>query len=600
MLVIQKLLVDIPQLPGVYQFICKEEILYIGKAKNLYKRVSNYIGGNLSSRIVRMVHAATDLKYQTTSSEGEALLLESLLIKKHQPKYNILLKDDKSFPYIKITNHRFPQIIKYRGKNLDQSFGPFASSRDIDQAIKEIQQLFKMRTCSDNYFTTRKRPCLLHQISRCSAPCVDRISREDYFNSVKHTLLYLKGKNAELQNLLMEKMLQYSQDMRYEEAAKIRDRLKSVSIIQSKTSISSLVSDVDVIGIYQKNNISCISLVIYRGGQNYGNRNYFPQHAKDDSYSAIMSSFIGQFYQNRIPPKKILIPSKIENQDNLVIALNMLNTQSSVKIIEPIKPELEMLLDSAQQNAKIAYNSHEKSFLKQNNLYQEIQRSFFMEKAINRIEVYDNSHIMGKYAVGAVIVAERDGFVRSEYRRYKVSSSKSENITGGDDYYMLQQVLNKRFQKVRVIPELIIIDGGKGQLSVALKTLNKYNLSDTIKIVAMAKGKYRNKGNETFFLDDGNIVLLQNDSIVMKYIQILRDEVHNFAIQGYKNKHKKMIYESNLDSISGVGTAMKNKLLSYFGSFSALQQASTQQLVKIPGIGEKKAKEIFRFLHGYK
>lgn len=598
---------DIPHSYGVYQMIDSENhVIYVGKAKNLYKRVSSYTRGNLPTRILIMVEMITDIKIVLTSSEVEAFLLEIKLIKEFQPKFNILLKDDKSFPYIKIVEHNFPRIIKYRGKNHKGCYGPFPSSIQVSKALTAIQKIFRLRNCSDSYFANRTRPCIQYQIGRCSAPCTNKITKEEYAKSVKQTKLFILGKTSVLQKDLTTQMQNYSDIMNYEQASIVRDRLQAVNMIQARTGINKIFVSTDVIGIASNENASsrnifCISIEFYRNNQNYGNKIYYPSKSINNSKEEILSDFISQFYYDKPAPSYILTPYKLEDSDNLIEILNDLH-KSKTKIISPKQEanqeELKIIIDTANNNAKHNLKNYLTKFIKNIYLLKQLQKIFKINKKINRIEIYDNSHIMGSHAIGAMVVAENGNFIKSEYRKFKVDSKKDNNIMGGDDYYMLEQVIVKRFHStLKNKPDLMLIDGGKGHLSTATKAMAELNLLENIDIIAMAKGNNRNAGKEIFHSNNQEPFTLEQNNDVMKYLQTLRDEAHNFAISSYKDKHNKALYKSSLDDVPGIGQVRKQLLLKHFGSFSLIKEASIKQLRQVSGIGPDTAKKIFNILH---
>jgi excinuclease ABC subunit C len=537
--IIQNQLSSIPELPGVYQmFDCQQTILYIGKAKNLKKRVSSYTKLDLSLRISRMVFSIHELKYIVTNSEAEALLLEATLIKKNKPKFNILLKDDKSFPYIKITKtHDYPQISKFRGKPSkdDNYFGPFASSGQVDIAITEIQKIFKIRTCSDAYFSTRKRACLMYQIKKCSAPCVNKVSNLEYQNLVQQAISFLSGKSKQLIENLKTEMKNHSENFEYEKAASVRDRINAVQYIREKNSMSvTSLSNADVIGIVSSNAIFCVQVFIYRAGQNFGSNSYFPINAENAEIKEVMMSFLGQFYQSKKCPEKIIINQDLaEEQEVLQDALFKLH-ELKTKISLPKNKEQKILMEMVENNANIALENKANKIHDIEERLLEIQELFDLPNVPERIEVYDNSHIMGQHAIGAMVVSGRNGFEKNEYRKFNIRTNS--NAFGGDDYQMLREVLTRRFAKLNVnnTPDLIIVDGGKGHLSVVEEVMSCFDLK--IKYVCMSKGPNRNKGEETFHVINKTPFSLPNSNKTMQYLQVLRNEVHNFAIKSHRYK----------------------------------------------------------------
>ncbi|MCC8371789.1 MAG: excinuclease ABC subunit UvrC [Rickettsia endosymbiont of Pseudomimeciton antennatum] len=606
---------SVPNLPGVYKMLKSDrQVIYVGKAKNLKKRLTNYIKTDLDNKTVLMISLTHYLEYNVTNSEIEALLLEAQLIKKFQPKFNILLKDDKSFPYIKLRlDVDYPQLIKYRGKNLSggEFFGPFVSSEQVDTTLKELQKIFKLRSCSDNYFNNRKRPCLQYQIGRCSAPCVGKISKEDYSELVSQVKNFLNGKTKELQKTLSQKMEELSLQLRFEEAAEIRDRIKALSYIQLKSTLSSSsIKSADVIAIAEKNNYYCIQLFVYRFGQSYGNIPYFPVHTEESNKAEILTQFINQFYQTAQIPDEIIINHPIIDLELVTKAIRQLSGNSKFNIrlysndlencgTNSSKHSSIRLLENAEFNAQLSLNQHLKQFAKNQIIFQQIQQLFDLPTLPNRIEVYDNSHIMGTFAVGSMVVANQSGFDKKEYRTFNIS------IPQGDDYEMLKIVLTRRFTRLKkecltnepvsTCKTLMIIDGGKGHLSVVQKIMTEFDLK--IPFVCMSKGPDRNAGCEQFHMPGKEAFTIDKNLPVMKYLQILRDEAHNFAIKNHRLRCSKAIKVSSLDDIDSIGLIRKKALLHYFGSYKAICDATIDELSKVKGISQTLAKNIFTSLH---
>lgn len=586
--------------PGIYKFIGLDgKVLYIGKAKNLHQRLSYYTKSDLSIRLERMVSLIEFLEVITTNSETEALLLEARLIKQHQPKFNILLKDDKSFPYIAFReDHNFPQIIKYRSKVklYSKSFGPFASNSDVESTLTELSKVFKLRTCSDNYFASRKRPCLQYQVKRCCGPCVGKISRADYAELALEAESFLSGRGKILQENLSKKMEHFSNNMEYEKAAEIRDRIKALSYIQMRfNSSDAIVQSADLIMLKSDNKISAILVAFYRNGQYYGNHIYFIEDIISVSNSEILSNFIEQFYYNNSPPPELFVSDLVENESALVTALYQIH-RVRTKITCPQKgPKLQLINNFEDVLAK-ALNQKIITRVKQDDIFDDMQKLFLLSAEIDRIEIYDNSHIMGKDAVGAMVVAGKNGFLRKEYRYYNLISSSD---SGGDDYGMLAEVLSKRLAKIRQndgsSPSLIIIDGGRGHMKVVESVMKKFGI--IIPFVCMSKGPNRNAGQEQFHMPGRDIFTLSKDDKVMRYLQILRDEAHNFAIKSHRKKRSRKIKSSILDNIEGIGPKRKKDLLYNFGSVDALKNASLEDIEKIPTIGKSMARKIFDTLH---
>ncbi len=630
-----------PNLPGVYKMLgADQQVIYVGKAKNLKKRLANYLKTDLNDKITRMISLTNYLEYNVTNSEIEALLLEAQLIKKFQPKFNILLKDDKSFPYIKLRlDINNPQLIKYRGKNLSggEFFGPFVSSKQVDTTLKELQKIFKLRSCSDNFFKNRKHPCLQYQIGRCSAPCVGKISKEDYNDLVSQAKSFLSGKTKELQKTLSQQMEKLSIQLRFENAAEIRDRIKALSYIQLKSNLStSSIKNADIIAIVEKNNHYCIQLFIYRFGQSYGNIAYFPLHTDRSNKAEILTHFINQFYQTNHTPNEIVINHSIIDLKLVTEAIRQFSGNSKLSITLSTRGDKVKLLENAEFNGLLALDQYLKQFTKNQMLFQQIQQLFNLPLLPDRIEVYDNSHTMGTFAVGSMIVATQHGFDKKEYRIFNISTAQGDDK--GDDYRMLKVLLTKRFTRLKketticpinyqkqnnIIlgefqksdkgtssehqttdtivpthiqqPSLMIIDGGKGHLSVVQKIMIEFNLK--IPFVCMSKGPNRNAGYEQFHMPNKKAFTIEKNLPVMKYLQILRDEAHNFAIKNHRLRRSKIIKVSSIDDIRSIGLVRKKALLHYFGSYKAICDATIDELSRVNGISKTLAKNIFMSLH---
>lgn len=567
-----------PQLPGVYKMISEQgEVLYVGKAKNLQNRISQYAGSNLSPKTAALVSQIHKIDYIILPSEEDALILESNLIREYKPKYNIIFKDDKSFPCIRInTFHPFPSISKCRSRHPDGSaYGPFVSAGALSTVFNILQKVFKLRICSDSYFATRKRPCVQYEVKRCSAPCVNYITKEKYMEDVKQAEMFLQGKTIDLQKLLSKQMETYCESLEYEKAAVIRDRLKAVNSIQQQSSRK--IQDCDVIGLASDQELHCLVVFSYRGGQNYGNKVYFPSCQMESESQDILAEFIIQFYRSVSSPPLLLLPIPLAEVAEK--AIDMLYK------IELRANAADELVQNANANALMCLESKAQKFTHNKQMLFELASLFGMSKTPEKIEVYDNSHIMGKYPTGAVVVATSEGIIKSECRTYKLESSK---LHGGDDYAMLSEVLRRRFKKGSKLPDLLIIDGGKGHLSAALEALEGTNAF----IVAMAKGKERNAGKETFFLKGREPINLPSDSKLMHYLQRIRDEVHELAINSYRKKHMQSFKSSAFDAIPGVGEARKRALLGHFGSIDVIKKASLEQLEQVPGVGKKFAQKL--------
>lgn len=589
---IHSLLDTLPDVSGVYKMLdVNQRILYIGKAKNLKKRITSYIRPDQHQKVLYLLNVVYHLDYIVTESETDALLLEAQLIKKFQPKFNILLKDDKSFPYIKLRlDHAFPQLVKYRGKKLDggKFFGPFTSSMQVDKTINELQKIFKLRSCSDSYFANRTRPCLQYQIKRCCAPCVKKIDKQNYNHLVYEVTSFLDGKVQDLQKILSQKMESLSAALRFEAAAEVRDRIKALSYVQLKTHAADTgIIDADVIAIAKIGDHYVIEFFLYRSKQFCGNKAYFPNDNVIASDAAdLLESFIIQFYNNHTPPKEIIINQALQNINSIKLAIkNMYNVDTM--ITNPTSGKKLKLITNVYENALCALNKHLNHITKNQKNLQEIQKIFNLDSAPNRIEVYDNSHIMGSYAVGAMIVSTNNGFDRSQYRTFNINQSSL-----GDDYAMLREVLNRRFQRTEKYdtPDLIIIDGGKGHMSTACEVFLELNI--TIPFVCMSKGVDRDSGHEQFHMPYKKVFTIDKNESVMKYLQILRDEAHKFALTTHRKKRAKNIQSSILDAIPGIGDVRKKALLNYFGSHKAVFEASIADLIQVNGISKAVAKII--------
>jgi excinuclease ABC subunit C len=587
--------------PGVYKMLDdKNTIIYVGKAKNLPNRLNSYItSSHLPIRTERMISSTKNLEFTATQNEAEALLLEANLIKKNQPRYNILLKDDKSFPYIQLTkSHSFPQITKFRGKQNknDIFFGPFASAGSASWTIKTLQKVFLLRVCDDSIFNNRKRPCILYQIKRCSAPCTNEINQKDYNKLVEDSVNFLNGKSALIQKKLSKEMEIESKKFNYEKAAIIRDRIKALTQIQSSQQINkNNFNNADLIVAFQKNNITCIEVFFYRSKQNWGNQAFFPKHDKDDNLDEIIYSFLTQFYENKIPPEEIVLSKKIQDLELIKTALEKkYNKKINIKTAKNNTENLAIKL--AIKNAQLAL---EKKLLENENndhFLSLINKEFNLGFNPNLIEIYDNSHIQGLNAVGSFVVFSKNGFVKKKYRKFNISKT---DINPGDDYGMLKEVISRRFSKIKPnhedeLPDLIIIDGGKGHYNVARKILDElghFNLN----MIAIAKGKRRSQGDETFHYNNKKIKI--NNNVLLFFLQRLRDEAHRFAIFSHRINRKNSFSQSALDKIEGVGKKRKKLLLNHFGSARLIESASIEDIKKVHGISDLVANKVYNFFN---
>ncbi len=601
--VIKKELSLIPKSPGVYKMLNhKGDILYVGKAKNLPNRLQSYINEkNHIIRTERMLSQTYKLEITTTTNESEALLLEANLIKKHKPKFNILLKDDKSFPSIFISNQdQWPQVTKHRGKKEKEGFyfGPFASGGSANWTIKMLQKIFQIRVCDEATFKNRKRPCILYQIKRCSAPCVGYIEKDEYKKSVDDAIQFVSGKSREIQKKLSLQMEEASEKLEYEKASIFRDRIKSLNIIQSSQRINEAnLIDADVIAAYKESGKTCIQVFFYRAKQNWGNQSYFPKHDPDQNLSEVMSSFLMQFYENKNVPKSIIINIDIKDKKLIEDALSQ---KENINVIITIakKGSKAKVVALAEKNAKEALNRKIYETNNNKNLFKIIAKKFELKNYINLIEIYDNSHIQGTNSVGAMVTFGEEGFVKKRYRKFDIKTKGAEQ----DDFAMLKEVLTRRFKRAILetgnfltLPNLILIDGGKGQYSAAKEVLQEFKLNN-LPIIAIAKGKDRNSGNETFFHNGKSFKFERNDPTLF-FLQRLRDEAHRFAINSHRLKRAKGIKRSLLDQIIGIGAIRKRSLLNHFGSAKAVESASFDEIKSVEGIEEKVAKKIYNFFH---
>ena len=589
--------------PGIYKMLSeKNEILYVGKARNVPNRLKSYISdSHLPIRTERMLSLTKNLEITTTASESEALLLEANLIKKHKPRFNILLRDDKSFPYIFIGyKDKWPQLTKLRGKkNRDgYYFGPFASVGSANWTIKILQKVFLLRVCDDTVFRNRKRPCILYQIKRCAAPCMDYINEKSYKSLVENAVDFISGKSHEIQKKFSEEMERASKELDYEKAAILRDRIKALTQIQSSQKISeSNLKEADVISVFKESGKTCVQVFFFRSKQNWGNQAYFPKHDPDEKIEKILSSFISQFYENKSVPRMILLNTDVEDRLLLETAFSKREKKEiSVKLAKT--HDEKKLSKLAEKNAKESLTQKILETESNSKLIDDLADKFLLKFNINLIEVYDNSHIQGSDSVGALISFGKEGFLKKRYRKFNI---KSESIKG-DDYGMMKEVLKRRFSRALKeekntlsLPDLILIDGGKGQYSVSREVLNDLGLHE-LPIIAIAKGKNRNAGNETFFHEGKAIKFKKNDSILF-FLQRLRDEAHRFAVSAHRSKRRKNLSKSLLDQISGIGKNRKRALLNHFGSAKLVEAASFEDLKSVEGIEENVAKKIHDFFH---
>ena len=597
----------LPNQPGVYQMEDDEgNILYIGKAKNLSKRVINYTNlNNLTRRLQRMVSLTKKMNFFVTNTEIEALLLECNLIKRHKPRFNIILRDDKSFPYILINKeHKYPRLQKYRGtkKIKGDYFGPFVSPSVADYTLIALQKAFLLRSCSEGTFSNRSRPCLLYDIKRCSGPCVEYINEDKYRESIDDAKKFLKGNTKKIEKKLTSKMKIASKNQMFEEAGRLRDRIKSVNQIQKYQSVYiKEMRNIDIFAIKIIDNKSCIHGKFYRNGSNYGNKSFFPSHEDTSEDSEILESFLYQFYADKDIPPKILVNIDQNFFKEVEITLNKKN-KSKTKILKPKSGEKLQHILLAEKNAlesiKLKKTSLETHHLALHSLSSLLKR----KKEITRVESYDNSHTFGKNSVGVMVVADKEGLSPKHYRKFNIRYDlRNKNISKVDDYYMMEEVLTRRLGKINKkdespIPDVIIIDGGRGQFNSVLKILKKYQL-ENINLLSVSKGPERNAGREIIHLENQNLNLKPNDSL-LNFIQRLRDEAHRFAITAHRSRRSKSSIKSIFDDIKGIGPKRKKELLLHFGTIQKIKSASLDELKQVKTIPSKKLEELYEFFNG--
>ena len=595
-----------PTSAGIYKMLNeKDEILYVGKAKNIQNRLKSYLNGNnLSNRIKRMVSKISTIDVVITQTEKEALLLEANLIKKLKPPFNILLRDDKSFPYIFINHEQeYPQITKHRGKQKFKGkyFGPFATINSLNYTLKILQKVFLLRSCDDTIFENRSKPCLLYQIERCSGPCVnDTINKKDYNSTVKNAENFLSGHHSTLQAELSKKMERESEILNYEKAASYRDKIEALTQIQSQQNINLHdIKNTDVISISRKGNKSCVQVFIYRSGQNWGNRSYFPKHGEEVETYEILERFIVDFYTKYSPPKNVLINTPINNSKLIKNSLKSIYSYQTNFSIPKKGKKLE-IINYAIRNSELSLKNHiTQSFSDKENL-KALKKDLGIAHDINRIEAFDNSHLFGKNAVGAMIVFSKEGFDKKSYRKFNIDSNK---VKPGDDYGMMRHVLERRFsseaiknqKKYQNLPELLIIDGGKGHYDLAKKILEEKNLSE-IKLASIFKGEGRKESlDQIIFNDKKNYI--KKDTPSFFFMQRLRDESHRYAIGAHRDKRKKEMHTSELEPIEGLGRVRKKLLLNHFGSVKNIKTASSQDIMKVKGISRLLSEKIYAYFN---
>jgi excinuclease ABC subunit C len=604
---IRNVLKTLPSRPGVYRMQdARGDVLYVGKARVLRNRVNSYTQvAKLPKRLSRMVSQTRSMTIVTTRTEAEALLLEAQLIKRFRPPYNVLLRDDKSFPFILLReDHDFPQVRKHRGARRikGQYYGPFASAGSVTSTLNALQKLFLLRSCTDGFFATRNRPCLLYQIRRCSAPCVGRISKEDYADLVSDAKLFLAGKSTGVQSRLGKQMADAAERQDYELAAVYRDRLRALTYIQGSQSVHAEgLGDGDIFALACKGGNTCIQAFFIRGGQNWGHRSFFPAHTADVPEAEVLSGFLMQFYEEVPPPRRILVDRDLDERALLEEALGE-RAERRVEIERPQRGARRKLMDQARRNAEEALDRRMAETTSQARILRELADAFELEGPPNRIEVYDNSHIMGTNATGAMIVAGPEGFRKNSYRKFNIKSG----VTPGDDFGMMREVLTRRFARLEKEdpnrtegdwPDVVLIDGGRGQLNAVLDIMEDQGVHD-VPVVSVAKGPHHGReGREVFHLPAGRELTFPPNNALLFYLQRLRDEAHRFAIGTHRAKRSKSIGINPLDEIAGIGPTRRRALLKHFGSAKAVSRASVEDLKGVGGISGDMAQRIYDFFH---
>jgi excinuclease ABC subunit C len=619
--VIRAALRNVPASPGVYRMLDRKgDAVYVGKARNLKARVQNYTHpAGLSNRLRRMIAETHSFEIVVTATEAEALLLECNMIKRLMPRYNVLLRDDKSFPFIHLTaDHEFPQLTKFRGARDKPGsfFGPFASAGAVNRTLIALQKAFLLRSCSDSIFNNRARPCLLFQIKRCSAPCVGRIGHDDYARLMDQAQLFLSGRSQDIQQRLAAEMEKASEALDFEAAALVRDRIRALSLVQGHQDIYVQgIVDADVIAAHQAGGQTCVQVFFFRGGHNWGNRAYFPSHDRQMPVEDVLTAFVGQFYDNRSKPPLVLLSHRLVEQELIEEALSI--GGGKVTLAVPQRGDKKKLVDRIASQAREALGRRLAESSSQRQLLDGVAAALGLDATLNRIEVYDNSHIQGAYAVGAMIVAGPDGLMKNAYRKFNIRGSEglagvtagrsetSPRVTGGDDYAMMREVFRRRFGRALkedperergMWPDLVLIDGGQGQLTVAREIFAELGIEDQ-PVAAIAKGPDRNAGRERFFVRDRPPISLEPRDPVLYFLQRLRDEAHRFAIGTHRAKRAKAIGQSPLDEIPTIGARRKQALLHHFGSARAVARAGLAEIERVGGISKTVAKKVYDHFH---
>jgi excinuclease ABC subunit C len=604
---IRNVLKTLPLKPGVYRMHdARGDVLYVGKARALKNRVGNYVQiDRLPNRLRRMVALTRSMTIVTTNSEAEALLLEAQLIKRYRPAYNVLLRDDKSFPFILLrADHPFPRIQKHRGarRHKGQYYGPFASAGSVNQTLNALQKLFLLRSCTDSFFNNRDRPCLLYQIKRCSAPCVGRIDDAAYDSLVADAKSFLDGKSSAVQAKLAKEMETAAEALDFERAAMVRDRLRALTFIQGSQAINAEgVGDADIFALAHRNGVMGIQAFFIRGGQNWGHRSFFPAHVAEMSEDEVLTSFLAQFYEDVPPAKSIFVDRQLTEADLLAQALSE-RAERKIEISMPQRGDRVRLVKQATRNAEEALDRRLAESTTQGKLLQEVADLFELSEPPRRIEVYDNSHIQGTNALGAMIVAGPEGFIKGQYRKFNI---KNPDTAPGDDFAMMREVMARRFGRLMEDneperdanwPDLVLIDGGKGQMSSVMQIVRELGVED-VAFIGVSKGPDRHAGRETFHFPDGREFTLPVNAPVMFYLQRLRDEAHRFAIGAHRAKRSKAITVSPLDEVPGIGPSRKKALLMHFGTARAVRNASLEDLQKAPGVSAAVAQTVYDYYH---
>ena len=623
--VIADYLTRLPNSPGVYRMLGRNnEMLYVGKAASLKKRVQAYTKPfEQPARIARMISQTVSMEFVQTASEVEALLLEANLIKRLKPRYNILLRDDKTFPHILVTgDHVAPQILKHRGAKTRKGdyFGPFASAGSVSRTLNTLQRAFLLRSCTDSVFEARTRPCLLFQIKRCAAPCVGKISQDDYMTLVNQARAFLQGKSDVVKEALSREMEESAEALDFEKAARLRDRIRSLAHVQSQQGINpDTIEEADLFAVHQDAGQSCVQVIFFRSGQNWGNHVYFPRHDRGVESSEVLDSFVTQFYDEREPPRMVILSHEVASTELLEEALT-LKAGRKVELLVPQRGEKREVVAQAMFNAREALARRMAESATQIRLLNGLAEALGLDAPPRRIEVYDNSHIQGSHAVGAMIVAGAEGFMKGEYRKFNI---KDQDITPGDDFGMMREVLERRFKRLikqqqkaeeqnegvdfsdtapdedvvdSPVPDIVLIDGGAGQFAAAQKVLTDLGVKG-VQIVSIAKGPDRDAGREHFFMEGREPFQLEFKSPVLFYLQRLRDEAHRFAIGTHRAKRAKAMTASPLDDIEGIGPSRKRALLNHFGSGRAVTRAGLSDLESVKGISKELARKIFEQFH---